>query len=135
MNLDEDYSYPNSEDEDVNVVCHIPHKEAKASVSLTVQQQKPRLPQHTGFKPTNPVFYPKLKFVKPDLTEGAENKLWVKMPSTRDTFFNYGFTEEVWEAYKFKQLELRRIFAKKSRHRDAAKTEEKTEKKDEKESR
>lgn len=123
MIFEDEYSYPNSEDEDVNVICHVGQRETKAVATPAVQTQKPRLQAHTGYKPTNPVIYPKLKFQMPDLTVGAENKLWVKMPSTRDTFFNYGFTEEVWEAYKFKQLELRRIFSKKARQKEAKKKE------------
>ena len=111
--FEDEYSARDSDEENLIVDLVIPEKEAK-HVTIQREEKKQMQPQQTGFHPRNPVIYPKLKFEMPKLDEeGEEMKPWKKIPSTRDTYFNYGFTEEVWEAYKFKQLELRKLFGPK----------------------
>jgi hypothetical protein len=72
---------------------------------------------HDQFRPTNAIWLPKIKYTPPDPKADAEAKPWVQVPSSIHEYFNYGFTEAVWEAYKFKQHELRRIFADKDKDR------------------
>ena len=110
----DEYSQRPSDEEDLNVTLVLPKREEKQA-PVQREEKKTLQTQQTGFYPTNPVIYPKLKFVMPNLEEGADLKPWRKLPNTRDTYFNYGFTEEVWEAYKFKQMELRKLFDPKRR--------------------
>jgi len=107
--MDDPFSPVNSEDDDVVFICQVTHYEpdepSKPRPARPIARSK-----QTAFNPTNPVFYPKLKF---NLTIPDGSKPWRDMPSTRDDYFNYGFTEEVWEAYKFKQNEIRKMFSSK----------------------
>ena len=66
--------------------------------------------------PTNPVWLPSLRFVPPPPDADTDPKPWRDFPSTMNEYFNYGFTEPVWEAYKFKQQELRKMFPESDRH-------------------
>lgn len=110
----DEYSKVPSEDEGIFITLTVPRKEEKTTTVAAAPRKEEKIQNQTGFYPTNSVIYPKLKFVMPNLDEeGAEMKPWKKLPNTRDTYFNYGFTEEVWEAYKFKQVELRRLFSQK----------------------
>jgi hypothetical protein len=67
------------------------------------------------FRPTNPIWLQSLRFVPSTNDDDSEPRPWRDAPSTRPEYFNYGFTELVWDAYKFKQYELRRMFADKER--------------------
>jgi hypothetical protein len=61
------------------------------------------------FRPTNPIWLQSLRFV-PTVND-ADPRPWRDVPASIPEYFNYGFTELVWDAYKFKQAELRRMFA------------------------
>lgn len=69
---------------------------------------------HDQFSPTNPIVHPILKFpaYDPENEDKDEPRPWRDNPKTMPDYFNYGFTERVWEAYKFKQITIRRLITR-----------------------
>ena len=117
--MEDPFSTLNSEDDDIIIEYRPPKKSeisTKTDLGNKLDSNKKFRPQSDVFFPTNPIFYPKLKYTPVVIEEDplkSENKPWRDIPSTRNDYFNYGFTEEVWEAYKFKQIELRKLFSSK----------------------
>lgn len=102
-------------DDDIVVICNVHDPSQKAQPAMMTIPLRPRAIR--GFKATNPVWLTSVRshYVPVDLSSAAEKaKPWREMESRRNEFFNYGFTDYVWDAYKFKQQELKGVFTAKS---------------------
>ena len=101
-----------SEDDDIQIVLNVRDED----VVEKKEKARPRLNEYykkSGeFSPSDPVALTSLKFVPPeeDPDIPPEKVPWRTCPATELIYyFNYGFTEAIWQAYKFKQEELRKL--------------------------
>ncbi|KAH0786784.1 pre-mRNA 3'-end-processing factor FIP1-like isoform X1 [Histomonas meleagridis] len=111
---DSDYTDDTENEEEVAIIMnvHMPIQEEQR------QRYDPFFSlaaHHQQFKPTNFIALPNLKFVPTieEEKEGDEPKPWRETPKLMPDYFNYGFTELVWEAYKYKQHALRQMYSDK----------------------
>jgi hypothetical protein len=101
-------------DDEIGIILnvHMPQEDRSAAYQVMI----PARPQFSGqFRPTNGIWLSSVKFVPPESHATSDPTPWRDVPSTMPEYFNYGFTEMVWEAYKFKQYELRRLYPDKNR--------------------
>lgn len=111
---DDDYSDEIASEDDVVIVMnvHLPSTDAPKTKSSESFQYYRNTIVHEQFHPTNAIWLPSLKYV-PSEEDPNDPKPWREFPSTMHEYFNYGFTEAVWDAYRFKQLTLRKMFSEK----------------------
>ena len=101
-------------DDEITIVLniHMP-QEGKSSFDASMRPKIVRSKLNDQFHPTNPIWLGK-KFV-PVVPQDDDPKPWREFPATMNEYFNYGFTELVWIAYKHKQQELRKIYGEKEK--------------------
>lgn len=113
---DSEYSDGESaNEEEIAIIMnvHMPQQEGQRQRFDPFYRQN----QKHQFHPTNPICLPQIVFKPPQLDavkDDEDPKPWRETPKLMPDYFNYGFTELVWEAYKFKQQALRRMFSEKS---------------------
>ena len=116
----DEYSYdPEDPNKDVTVVLHLRehnYDEVHEVLPRPQRKQTPTQMIEAKFRPTAPVFHPSLHFsqakIEAKLNEPSDKPepKWKQFPSLLTDYFNYGFTDIVWEAYKYKQEALRRLY-------------------------
>ncbi|OHS93902.1 hypothetical protein TRFO_39964 [Tritrichomonas foetus] len=118
---DEEFDVELDSDDEIAIILnvHLPQVSQNDAFNYLPDNFQYRSVSHDQFLPTNPISYPHLKFTlldpekekEKEEKEKDEPKPWRDNPKTMPDYFNYGFTERVWEAYKYKQLTLRRLFS------------------------
>ena len=106
MATEEDFEPEIPSDDEIAIILNV-HLPQEGQRFDPIPKRPPIFDQ---FRPTNPTWLRSLRFVPPNLDADTEPKPWRDYPTTMNEYFNYGFTEMVWEAYKFKQQELRKMF-------------------------
>lgn len=111
----EDFDKELDSDDEIAILLnvHIPQPSQNDSLNAFPDNFQYRSTAHDQFAPTNPISYPGIKYTPIDIEneDKDEPRPWRDNPKTMPDYFNYGFTERTWEAYKFKQLMLRRLFS------------------------
>lgn len=112
---DEQFDQELDSDDDIAIILniHIPQPSQNDGGNTYTDTFQFRPIAHDQFAPTNSISYPGLTFSPADNEneDKDEPRPWRDNPKTMPDYFNYGFTERTWEAYKFKQLMLRRMFS------------------------
>ena len=118
---DEQFDVELDSDDDIAIILnvHLPQESMDRS-SLPENFHYNRAFVNHQFQPTNPVSHPLLKFtpIDPENEDKEEPRPWRDNPKCMPDYFNYGFTEKVWEAYKYKQLTLRRLFSERNQNQN-----------------
>lgn len=107
----EDDDYSNSDSDDVELITQ---------ETRTSDQRPQNLSKVHSYK--NSIFF--CPWRMPENYE-KEKKPWFGQPEKQPDYFNYGFSEIVWEAYKFKQAELRKEYSGANRMRRMVKNNKK----------
>ena len=112
---DEQFDQEQDSDDEIAIILHIhiPQASQNDTGNAYFDNYQLRPIAHDQFAPTNPISYPGLQFnpISAENEDKDEPRPWRDNPKTMPDYFNYGFTEQTWEAYKFKQLMLRRMFS------------------------
>jgi hypothetical protein len=96
-------------DNEITIILNV-HMPVDGRQAMTMRSFLP-----DQFHPTNPIWLPSIKYIPPDPEKDIDPKPWRDAPMSLGDYFNYGFTEQVWNAYRFKQTELRQMFSDRER--------------------